>query len=281
MSLTIEDIFGNITDSAFSPEIAVKILRMFEENENLSSYELSKTISYDPQLTAYILKIANSAYYNMSKRVKVLPDAVTIMGVDEIKKIVIMNSAKSVFGNNDIYDKLLWRHSLGVAVAASELNSIIKLTGESLAYTMGLLHDIGKPIMKSVKQLNYLSLIKNSYENNLTYFKEELKFYGYTHADVGSRLLEKWNINQEIVDAVAFHHINFSKNRKSFLNNAALVNIADYFVNAMGIGTKEPTTNLQEVNNLPSASLLGFYANDPDVLAAKIYKKILLLEQEI
>lgn len=281
MSLTIEDIFDNTIDSAFSPEIAVKILRMFEENENLSSYELSKTISYDPQLTAYILKIANSAYYNMSKRVKVLPDAVTIMGVDEIKKIVIMNSAKSVFGNNDIYDKLLWRHSLGVAVAASELNNIIKLTNESLAYTMGLLHDIGKPIMKSVKQLNYLSLIKNSYENSLTYFKEELKLYGYTHADVGSRLLEKWNINQEIVNAVAFHHIDFSKNRKSFLNNAALVNIADYFVNAMGIGVKEPTTNLQEVNNLPSASLLGFYANDPDALAAKIYKKISLLEQEI
>ena len=281
MSLTIEDIFDNITDSAFSPGIAVKILRMFQENEDLSSYDLAKTISYDPQLTAYILKIANSAYYNMSKQIKVLSDAVTIMGVDEIKKIVIMNSVKSVFGNSDIYDKLLWRHSLGVAVAASELNSIIKLTDEALAYTMGLLHDIGKSIMKSVKKLNYLSLIKNSYENSLTYFKEELKLYGYTHADVGSRLLEKWNINQEIVDAVAFHHIDFSKNRKSFLNNAALVNIADYFVNAMGIGVKEPVINLQEVNNLPSASLLGFYANDPDALAAKIYKKILLLEQEI
>jgi len=281
MSLTIEDIFDNITDTTFFTGIAVKILRMLQENEDLSSYELSKTISYDPQLTAYILKIANSAYYNMSKQIKVLSDAVTIMGVDEIKKIVIMNSVKSVFGNSDIYDKLLWRHSLGVAVAASELNSIIKLTDEALAYTMGLLHDIGKSIMKSVKKLNYLSLIKNSYENSLTYFKEELKLYGYTHADVGSRLLEKWNINQEIVDAVAFHHIDFSKNRKSFLNNAALVNIADYFVNAMGIGVKEPVINLQEVNNLPSASLLGFYANDPDALAAKIYKKILLLEQEI
>lgn len=281
MSLTIEDIFDNIIDSAFSPEVAVKILRMFEENENLSSYDLSKTISYDPQLTAYILKIANSAYYNMSKKVKVLSDAVTIMGINEIKKIVIMSSAKSVFGNNDIYDKLLWRHSLGVAVAASELNVIIKLTDEALAYTMGLLHDIGKPVMKSVKKLNYLSLIKNSYENNLTYFKEELKLYGYTHADVGSRLLERWNINQDIADAVAFHHIDFSKNTKSFLNNAALVNIADYFVNAMGIGVKEPAISLQEVNNLPSACLLGFYADDPNALAAQIYKKIVLLEREI
>ena len=86
MSLTIEDIFDNITDTTFFTGIAVKILRMLQENEDLSSYELSKTISYDPQLTAYILKIANSAYYNMSKQIKVLSDAVTIMGVDEIKK---------------------------------------------------------------------------------------------------------------------------------------------------------------------------------------------------
>ena len=272
MKIAIDDLVNNVSENITFPKIAVKIIKLFED-DSLSAYQLAKAISLDPVLAAYILKISNSAFYNFANKVKNLSDAIALIGFEEVKKIVIMVSTKSAFSTVDFFDKVIWEHSLAVAVASSVLNQRLKITYEGSGYIMGLLHDIGKMVFKKSDNLNYMNVLKKSYEKGVSAKDIEEKIYGYNHADVGSYLLERWNFDSEIIDAVAFHHIDFKNAKKDFLKNAALVNLSDFIVNLMAIGKKEPMNDLMYINNVSSAKFLDFYEENPVNIVNEIYRK--------
>ncbi len=278
MKVTIKELIEDSAKSVAFPKIALRILKLFED-DNLSAYHLAKAISLDPVLTAYILKMANSAYYNFAGKIKTLSDAIALIGFGEVRKIVVMASTKSAFSPSDFFDNLLWQHSLAVAIATSELNLELKLTDEGSAYIMGLLHDIGKVIFKKSSKLNYIDILKEAYNNDLFSQNLEDKMYGYNHADVGSNLLETWNFDQEIIDAVAFHHVKFTELNHSFLKCSAMVNLADAFANFMGIGRKDPMHDLTLLNNFNSAKFLNFYKEDYGEIISRIHKKFFILTQ--
>ncbi len=278
MKVTIKDLITKVSDNIAFPKVAMKILRLFED-DNLSAYQLAKAISLDPVLAAYVLKVSNSAFYNFANRVKNLSDAIALIGFEEVKKVVVMVSTKSVFSSSDFFDRLLWEHSLGVAIAASVLNEKLKITDEGSGYIMGLLHDIGKVVFKKADQERYEKLLKDSYDSDSPINILEDNIYGYNHADVGSYLLETWNFEQSIIDAVGFHHLDFNSVNKDFLKKAALVNLSDFIINLMGIGKKEPQKDLALINTTPSARFLDFYEENPIDIVNDIYKKFSSLKE--
>jgi len=278
MKVTIKDLITKVSDNIAFPKVAMKILRLFED-DNLSAYQLAKAISLDPVLAAYVLKVSNSAFYNFANRVKNLSDAIALIGFEEVKKVVVMVSTKSVFSSSDFFDRLLWEHSLGAAIAASVLNEKLKITDEGSSYIMGLLHDIGKVVFKKADSEKYTKLLKDSYDNDSYINILEDNLYGYNHADVGSYLLETWNFEQGIIDAVGFHHLDFNSVNKDFLKKAALVNLSDFIINLMGIGKKEPQNDLTLINTIPSARFLDFYEENPIDIVNDIYKKFSSLKE--
>ncbi len=278
MRIAIKDLISQVSDNIAFPRIAIKILKLFED-DNLSAYQLAKAISLDPALAAYVLKVSNSAFYNFSNRIKNLSDAIALIGFEEVKKIVVMVSTKSVFSAADFFDKLLWEHSLATAVASSLLNEQLHITDEGSSYIMGLLHDIGKVVFKKADKDRYTDILRKSYNDNIPINTLENDIYGYSHADVGSYLLETWNFDQEIIDAVGFHHLDFSLTKKEFLKKAALTNLSDFIVNLMGIGKKEPLQDIYIINETPSAVFLNFHKENPVDIVNDIYKKFAALKE--
>ena len=278
MKVSIKDLVDSIKEKLSFSKVAARILRLFE-SDDLSSYQLAKVIALDPVLAAYILKISNSAYYNFSGKIKTLSDAITLIGFEEIKKIVIMISAKNAFKVSDEIDKLLWEHSLAVAVGCSVINSMINITDEGKSYISGLLHDIGKIVYKKSELTNYKDIIKQAYDTGEEIRLLEKEIFGYNHADVGGYLLQNWNFEQSIIDAVSFHHLNFTiKNTSGFLKKSALVNLADFIVNNLiGVGKKEKIKDVEVLNNLNSAKLIGFYTDNPISLIEEIQQKFMIL----
>ena len=278
MKISIKQLVDDTKEKLSFPQIAMRILRLFE-NDDLSAYHLAKVVSLDPVLAAYILKIANSAYYNFPGKVKTLSDAITIIGFEEIKKIVIMISAKNAFKVSDDYDRLLWEHSLAVAVASSVINAKVNITEDGVAYIAGLLHDIGKIVFKKNETIGYKELLNEAIENDADMYLLEEKQFGYNHADVGGYLLEEWNFDQEIIDAVAFHHLNFTiKKASDFLKKAALVNVSDFIVNRfLGIG-RAKIEDFGVVFELPSSKTIDFNISDIASLIDEIYQKFEILK---
>ncbi len=278
MKVSIKDLVNSIKDKLSFSKVAMRILKLFE-SDDLSSYQLAKVIALDPVLAAYILKISNSAFYNFSGKVKTLSDAITLIGFEEIKKIVIMISAKNAFKVSDEIDKMLWEHSLAVAVGCSVINSMVNVAEEGEAYISGLLHDIGKIVYKKSELVNYKDIFKKAYDTGEEIRFLEEKEFGYNHADVGGYLLQNWNFEQGIVDAVSFHHLNFTiKKTSDFLKKSALVNLSDFIVNdIIGVGKKETIKDVDVINDLNSARLIGFYTDNPIALVEEIQQKFMIL----
>ncbi len=280
MKVPIKELVESVAEKIAFPKVAFKILKLFED-DTLSAYHLAKAISVDPALAAYIIKVSNSALYNFASRVKNLSDAIAMLGFEEVKKIVVMASTKSVFSQTDFYDEVLWEHSLATATASSILNEQLKVTEEGSGYIMGLLHDIGKVVFKKYYPEEYADLMRVAYEESKPIKTLEEKVYGYNHADVGSYLLEMWNFDQEIIDAVGFHHLNFAEVKSDILKCSAMVNLADSIVNFMGVGRKEPEKDLALINRLPAAKFLDFYSENPADLANDIYARFAALKETL
>jgi putative nucleotidyltransferase with HDIG domain len=272
MKIPIKKLVHDVSEGVSFPRIAVRILKLFED-DSLSTYQLAKAISLDPILAAYILKISNSAFYGFKTKIKNLSDAIALIGFEEVRKIVVMVSMKNAFSTSDEYDKILWEHSLAVGVACSELNRILKITNEGEAYIMGLLHDIGKVVFKKSKDSNYNSILEKAYNSDIAYKTLEEEEYGYNHADVGAYLLETWNFDQEIIDAVGFHHMNFAAIKKDFLKPAALVSLSDFLSNMLGIGKRNPVDDLGLINDFCAAKFLGYYDKNPIDLVNTVHMK--------
>ncbi|WP_022670210.1 HDOD domain-containing protein [Hippea alviniae] len=278
MKVSIKDLVDSVKDKLTFPKVAMRILRLFEEDD-LSAYHLAKIVSLDPILAAYILKVSNSAFYNFPGKVKTLSDAITLIGFEEVKKIVIMISAKNAFKVSDEFDKILWEHSLAVAVGSSVVNERVKITEDGVAYISGLLHDIGKIVFKKSELTDYMEILKKSYEDGEDIRLLEEEKYGYNHADVGGYILQEWNFDQEIIDAVSFHHLNFSlKKTSDFLKKAALVNFSDFIVNnLLGIGKKYKIDDESIVLGLSSAKVIGFEEEHLSGLTDEIERKFEIL----
>ncbi len=278
MKVPIKELIESVSENIAFPKVSLKVLRLFED-DTLSAYTLAKAISVDPALAAYIIKMANSAFYNLVKRVKTLSDAIALLGFEEVKKIVIMVSMKNVFSQSDFMDEVLWEHALAVAVATSMLNEKLHLIEEGSAYIMGLLHDIGKVVFKRRYGDEYTALLKNIYENGGSVKILEEQEYGYSHADVGAYLLEEWNFDQEVIDAVNFHHVSFSDTSGDFLKNAAMVSLADSIANFMGIGVKDAQKDMYILNDLPSTQFLGLKLEDPVEFVNSVYSRFATLKE--
>ena len=104
----------------------------------------------DPAISTLLLKVANTTEFRQgsAERISSIEDALTRLGLDEVKKLALNISILELYGSVNVPDgfslKSLWKHSVGVAVASAKLAEKLTFTLQDLAYTCGLIHDIGK-----------------------------------------------------------------------------------------------------------------------------------------
>ncbi len=191
-----------------SPRLLIKLLELFK-HPNPDIDEVVKLISHDPSFTAEVLKRCNSAFHATEKPAEDMFEAVARLGFQEIYEIVLAMFAATALlppgERSGTHVEVLWRHSVTVAVTAKVL---AKETGESLpaAFTAGLLHDIGKVIMVSADREDYAQAVLNAGMFRRPVVVTEKEIFGFDHAEVGARLLTRWNLPLNIVAAVAHHH---------------------------------------------------------------------------
>ena len=100
----------------------------------------------------------------------------------------------------------LWKHSLLTAMAAKQLCQHRKLPYSDVAFTAGLLHDIGKLVISIYVQEVGDFLLEKATETKLSYVELEEKVIGFDHARVGGFLARSWNLPDDLIAAISFHH---------------------------------------------------------------------------
>jgi putative nucleotidyltransferase with HDIG domain len=188
-------------------------------------------VSLDPSITVEILRRCNSAFLGGAEPASDMFEAVSRLGFYEVYTVVAAMfgaSTKAIPGVADAVDVgSLWRHSVIAAVAASV---IAEETGGATgpAFTAGLLHDIGKLIFASVERTQYGKLLDSSGAASSLLVGSERGAYGTDHAEIGGRLMSRWNLPPEVCSAIQFHHMPTADAAEPFQRSAAAVYLGDW-----------------------------------------------------
>lgn len=226
----VERVVAKVGDLPAMPAVVSEVLRQTEDPKTAME-EMSRTIQADPALTAKILRVSNSPYYGMKQYVGTLKLALVILGVREVRNIVLGISVFETLKESGPALKTaqeIWTGSLRAASLTKNLCETLGIALQGEEFISGLLHDIGKMVL--------LRQMGDSYGKVYNLFKQfpdrlhaaELQQFGFSNADAATALAVRWNLPQTLVDALWYQHpspdrpINNAKDPRL----AALVRIA-------------------------------------------------------
>jgi putative nucleotidyltransferase with HDIG domain len=189
-------------------ELMPRLLLVFEDPE--PDFErVGELIRIDPSLTADILRISNSALMGGARRTESVNEAISRVGLREVFRIVMEILTSPLFKSVAAapYQRIdLWRHSLATAVASQVLARHVTGEDPEVAFTAGLLHDIGKALFSRAARADYLQLLQLCADQNMAVFETEREEFGANHAQIGARLLRSWKFSDRIAAAIEGHH---------------------------------------------------------------------------
>jgi len=170
--------------------------------------KIGEIIAVDPGVAAAVIKIVNSPAFGLVNRISSIPQAVVMLGVDRVVSILKTLHLRKTFSELDtqLDMNLFWGISVSVATVASTICRQLNLAVADEAYTLGLFHNCGIPILASMHQ-DYPKVIEFSYsrqDGRIT--SEEFAKFGVHHAAAGYRVARVWNLPKVICLAVKNHH---------------------------------------------------------------------------
>lgn len=171
-------------------------------------------ISSDVAMTAKILQLTNSEFFGLSHKVTSVDKAVRYLGLEVLRSVVF---APEVFACLDAHSpdlgllETLWNHSIEVAVGTrqivdAEQRSAAPAALADDAFTIGLLHDIGKLVIVHTLPEERRSILALMEAEHIPEWEAEYRTLGTSHMEIGAYLLALWGLPDPIVEAVACHH---------------------------------------------------------------------------
>ncbi|HFQ80819.1 MAG TPA: HDOD domain-containing protein [Desulfobacterales bacterium] len=219
------------------PKVALQVMKMLD-NPEVKAKDLAQVIQYDSAITANLLKTCNAAYFGLTRKVSSLDDALVVVGQDILKDIIITSSSARFYkgGAGDGYQLEqgeLWKHSVATAIMAKMMAAHFNEVNPNVAFTAGLLHDIGKRFLSSFVADEFAKIVKLAYESGGSFVEAEVEVLGMSHADLGAKIMKKWQFDQELIMAVKQHHDPDAIGKDQL---TALVALANTQIMTMGIG---------------------------------------------
>ena len=228
-----EDLVKGVVKLISLPEIYIRVTQALED-ENHNAKQLGDIIGHDPALTARILRIVNSAYYSLATQVELVSRAVSVIGEDDLRNLVLATSAVDTFKRipNQLVDiDLFWRHSVHTGIVARLLSKYCNILHGERLFVAGMLHDIGKLVLYFKEpELSQQVLLKAA-DSDGQLFKAEKEIIGFTHGDVGAALIDAWKLSDTLKEVIAYHHTPLKA--RDYKIETAIVHIANCIVNSI------------------------------------------------
>ncbi|MFV0423451.1 HDOD domain-containing protein [Oleidesulfovibrio sp.] len=200
------------------------------ETSALSLPEVGEMISRDPALSARVLSLANSVYYGLQSQVSSVGRAVTVLGLREVRNLVLIIGLSAVTNSHPVPDVFslrdYWLHQLRVAAFAKTIAAHTDDLDPEMMYTAGLLHDIGKLFMAALAPADWTAIRTLAVKSDLADHQAEDLWWGLDHALAGARVLEYWQLPTELTETISWHHSPLLA-EGDFARSAKVLHLAD------------------------------------------------------
>jgi HD-like signal output (HDOD) protein len=192
------------------PSLYVEIMEEIQ-SPNASVQRVGKIISKDMGMITKILQLVNSAFFGLRRHVSSPSQAVSLLGLDTIRALVLSVQIFTQFDSqkpSGLSLERVWKHSFltgafAKAIAKEEKQKQVLIDDSFMA---GLLHDLGKPILSSNFSEQYGEVQAAAKDRNISLWEAEREIFGTTHSEVGAYLIGLWGLPDSIIEGLAFHH---------------------------------------------------------------------------
>jgi putative nucleotidyltransferase with HDIG domain len=238
------------------PAIVMRVQQALNDPNGEAS-AVQEVVVNEPAISAKLLRVANSAFFDSSERVGTVAEAVRRLVFANVQGMLLGAGAYALFRTKELDLKVFWRHSIATALAARMLAPKVGCPPEE-AFTAGLLHDIGKLVFAVQEEIGYQRSLDLEREANLTGLEAERAMFEFTHPEVGQTVAERWNLTGTYVNAIAHHHEPCSaEDDRTF---CALIGLADEAAHAAFPGISSGP--IREANRKGLQEVLGLSETD-------------------
>lgn len=207
--LTLHNLINRVDELPEVPQIAFRAIQLLN-NPDTEVSSLAEVISSDQALTAKLLRLCNSAFYGLPRKVTTISDAVMIVGFSSIKSLVLMITTQSTMNKGLLGYKIgpgeFWHHSLGTAETSRFLAQHIRYEKPEEYFIAGLIHDIGKMVLNQYALPEVYRATNLHQKERIPIHIAEQRILGFDHAEVGGALAERWNFPPVLVESIRRHH---------------------------------------------------------------------------
>ncbi len=240
--ITLQEVVAKVDILPELPQVAVRVSQMLEDPD-VNAQELADIIRVDPSFTSQVLRLCNSAAYGFSRKIATVKEAVAVLGFKSLKSMVYTIIAKAALDRPvpgySLREGDLWFNSLTCAVYAKHIGAKERLPDPELAFTAGLLRDIGKIVLGEYVGVNYREIEQYSIRERIDFVEAEEKVLGFNHSLIGTRVAEKWNLPISLINVIRHHHkpINLPPNiAPQEAKLITVVHLADTMTRMIGTG---------------------------------------------
>jgi len=259
------DLINQVAElKALSPTVA-RVLSLTRSSE-ASMEAITKSIRNDHAIALKIIRIANSTAFSRGDPITTFHEAVLRMGCEQIRQTVINIEIMENFSGNFtryIDHRLFWEHSIAVATCCSLIARESRQFNPDEAFTLGLLHDVGRMILYQAFGDDYIEVIRFSRENHFPIELIERRMLLMDHASIMNTVLHQWGLHNDLVEPIVNHHLSVGNIRQACskrIESVCMVALANKIVHGFGIGssgnqTVYATDEYFEALNLPQGFL--------------------------
>ncbi len=260
------------------PQVAIRVLQL-ASNENAQLHSLCDLISTDPAFASEVLTVANSILYAPRYPSSSILQAVTVLGANTLQGMCITVGVRAYLGKTMSYPAMrnLWRHNLACAIIAERLAGV-GLIDKDIAYTYGILHDIGRIALAVVQPKDYAALLETQCGPPGSILEKERELFGWDHCATGKQLVGDWKLPADLEPIVVGHHE--ARRTDGAWTEAELIKISCKMADTAGFPAFlgcETTPYSELLSELPARERRLFY---PEIapLAAEVTQSIHAIE---
>jgi HD-like signal output (HDOD) protein len=238
--------------------------------------QLSAVMERDPAFAADVLFLANSSLFGFPERMRVLRHAIAVLGLDRIRALAVTVAMRGFLGKGSPLVRQCWRHSVASALICEEMAPIVGVTS-GVAYTVGLMHDIGLLGLVRTYPKEAEVLLTTTFDTVERVLEGERGVLGIDHGRAGAWLAKNWALPSTFPECCEHHHDPVSSADAELLK---LVKVGCRMADALGYSAFRYTNSFSydDVVRLLSPSLHGAKFPSAADLRTSIEAKLALFQ---
>lgn len=220
-----------VKDLPTLPKVLDEVSRLVKDPDS-STEQIAKLISMDQVLSAKVLKMVNSPIYGFPGRISSIHHALVLLGFNVLRGVIVSTSVFDIMSKNMVG---LWEHSVGCALASSEVARHCDLKDVEDISVAGLLHDLGKVVIAVQLPEMKAAIDAQVKSKDISYMAAERELMGFAHDRVNIWLADHWKLPPAIKEGMGYHHK--PQLARLYPDVACCVHLGDFMVRVFEYGS--------------------------------------------